>query len=359
MTTSYNESRDRLLQRALDFLWGQWTSLGVPGNRIYSGDAIIDPEALLLVTTELGRHDTRLLDLALDWLHAEGKRINLQRLKGMRSAIRLGDDGVLGGISEILSEQSTLRKWAAVLPGPGKDKGEGKSTALPAAGFTGGAASADPRFARHGVGYPRWKPRNACMPPSPGRRENLLLTLRSFFGVNARAEIMAWLLTHASGHPAAIARDTGYFSKSIQATLNEMESSGLILAERVGREKHFRLRKHDWMGLLGFPDATPAPRWVAWPWVYYLIHRTLMLMAESGPEERSQLLHSILQRDFLDEVAPQLRESGLRAEMSAERAMKGKQLEDAIMRDVERLGELLDGDFRDPAGGTMQGGQPS
>ena len=105
MKNSYQNSRDKLLQQSLDFLWRQWTSLGVPGNLSYAGGAVIDPEALLLITTELGRHDARLLDLAIDWLHQEGKRINLLRLKGLQSAVYPGNTRVLAGIAEILFEQ--------------------------------------------------------------------------------------------------------------------------------------------------------------------------------------------------------------------------------------------------------------
>ena len=348
MKNSYQNSRDKLLQQSLDFLWRQWTSLGVPGNLSYAGDAVIDPEALLLITTELGRHDARLLDLAIDWLHQEGKRINLQRLKGLQSAVFPGNTRVLAGIAEILSEQSVLRKWETLRSSSHVGDAD-EERMIPASGGVSAVHAVrnpDPRFMRHGVHYPQWKPRHACLPPSPGRPENLLLTLRSLFGVNARAEIMAWLLTHDSGHPAVIARETGYFSKSIQAALNEMEASGVIVAERAGREKHFRLRKHDWADLFGFGASAPPPRWIAWPWVYDLIHRTLRLLEKSGTEDVSPLLHSILQRDFLNEVAPHLRESGLRSQMLAEVALKGKHLADAVLRDVARLGELLEGDFR-------------
>ena len=104
--------------------------------------------------------------------------------------------------------------------------------------------------------------------PDPRSRGNLLFALRALFGVNARAEIMAWLLSHDSGHPAAIARSTGYFSKSIQQTLNEMEESGQVISVRQGREKMFRVRAQDWRFLAPVTasdgDSKPFPRWVDW-----------------------------------------------------------------------------------------------
>jgi hypothetical protein len=345
MTTSFELSRNNLLQQTLDFLWRQWTTLGVPGNCAYGGDSIIDPEALLLITTELGRYDARLLDLVIDWLHGEGKNINLQRLQRLQGDWGSTDERVLSGIAGILSEQSVLRKWEKICEtfrSSEPDEPLFLSTTGPAALVFG---DPDPRFQRYGLLRSRWVPRNACLPPKPDQPGNLLCTLRSLFGVNARAEIMAWLLTHDSGHPAAIARDTGYFSKSIQATLNEMEESGHIRAERAGREKHFRLRRQDWRFLLNLHELDAFPRWIPWPPVYYFIFRTLDLLGKSASQDVSPHLRSIQLRRFLDEVAPKLRESGLRSVMSAERDLTGNQLAEAIVKDVGRLGLLLESDF--------------
>ncbi|MBX3740206.1 MAG: hypothetical protein KF712_04400 [Akkermansiaceae bacterium] len=358
MKTSLQKSGEELLARTLDLLWRQWSSLGVPGNRVYAGDAMLDPEGLLLVTTSLGRHDSRLLDMALDWLHAEGTRINVQRLKGLRAAIpmpgtaggAMEDGRVLAALAEVLAEKAVMRKWRGLDGTAGEEAGEpeplfhsGNAAAAPLSGM-----KTDPRFAKHGLLRPPWKPRGACVPPPPDRPANLLLTLRSFVGVNARAEILAWLLARGHGHPAEIARDTCYFSKSVQGTLNEMEQSGMILSGRHGREKHFRLRTHDWMAFLGFPEGTHPPRWVAWPWVYYYIRRMIMLLDGSGGADGvSGPLASIRQRDFLEEMAPWLWRSGLRTEMTAEAGMKGTRLTDAVLEDVARLGALMEADFRE------------
>ncbi|WAC18931.1 hypothetical protein OVA24_16995 [Luteolibacter sp. SL250] len=361
MKTSLQKSGEELLAQALDLLWRQWASLGVPAHHhLYAGDAMLDPEGLLLVTTSLGRHDARLLDMALDWLHKEGARMNVQRLKGLRTAISMPgtagetmeDDRVLAALAEVLAEKAVMRKWKGLEGTVGaEDRPEealfhsGNAAAIPLSGM-----KVDPRFAKHGLLRPPWKPRGASMPPPPDRPANLLLTLRSFVGVNARAEILAWLLARGHGHPAEIARDTCYFSKSIQLTLNEMEQSGMILSERHGREKHFRLRTHDWMAFLGFPEGSPPPRWVAWPWVYYYIRRMIMLLEESGGEDDvSGPLASIRQRDFLEEMAPWLWRSGLRTEMTAETGMKGTRLMDAVLEDVARLGALMKADFQEAA----------
>jgi hypothetical protein len=345
MQSSLQNSRDKLLEQLVDFLWRQWTALGVPGNRASEGDWIIDPESLLLITTTIGRHDARLLDLAIDWLHSNGKGINLQRLRRLKGQWGTYDEGVLSGIAEILSEQSVLRKWKLLSEAQ-------FSSEAPESLFVSHAGTSppvfgdsDPRFQKYGLIRNRWEPRDACKPPRTDLPCNLLWTLRALFGVNARAEIMAWLLTHESGHPAAIAMDTGYFSKSIQVTLNEMEQSGHVRSERDGREKKFRLHRPHWSFLITEQESRGFPRWINWPPVFYFAFRTLDLLNKADTPGASENLRAIQQRGFLDEIAPTLRESGLLPFMTAHRELTGKSLTDAILRDVGELGRLLDTDF--------------
>lgn len=345
MPTSLQASRARLLEQLVDFLWRQWTALGVPGNLASEGDWIIDPESLVLITTEIGRHDARLLDLAIDWLHSYGRGINLQRLRRLHGQWGPADERVLSGIAEILAEQSVLRKWQLLrethrFPDPPEPLFISLTgTSPPVFG------EPDPRFAKYGLLRNRWEPRNACKPPRTNLPCNLLWTLRALFGVNARAEIMAWLLTHESGHPAAIAKDTGYFSKSIQATLNEMEQSGHVRSERDGREKKFRLHRPNWQFLIAASESRGFPRWINWPPVFYFAFRTLDLLGKAETPGASENLRAIQQRGFLDEIAPALRESGLRTNMTAHRELTGSNLTNAILRDVGELGRLFETDF--------------
>lgn len=347
MANSPNNSGDKLLAQLLDFLWRQWTTLGAPGNRISGGDWVIDPETLVLITTELGRYDSRLLDTAINWLNSYGQLINLQRLRRLHGQMGPCDERVLSGIAEILAEKSTLRKWQSLretvrLPDPDEPLFLATDgSALPVFG------EPDPRFQKFGLLRPPWEPGLHCQAPRPDHPGNLLLTLRALFGVNARAEIMAWLLTHESGHPAAIAKATAYFPKSIQTTLNEMAASGQVRSERHGREKIFALRREDWRFLLTWPEARDFPRWIRWPRVFHFAFRTLTLLRETGSSEASEHLRAIQQRGFLDEVAPLVRETGLHPHLRAHPDLKGSQLTEAIVRDVSLLSDLLRTDFSD------------
>ncbi|RYD48068.1 MAG: hypothetical protein EOP85_04295, partial [Verrucomicrobiaceae bacterium] len=205
MATSYKHSRDKLLAAFLDFLWSQWSSLGVAGQRTAGQGRLIDPEALLLATTRFACHDPRLLDGVLDWMISNGTRINLQRLQRLQETSPLGDMRVLGAIASILSRQSVMRKWSSLA------KPVAFASPEPLFIAAGGKAlpilrEPDPDFLRHGLLRDAVESRGTSVPPDPHRACNLLCKLRALFGVNARAEIVAWLLIHGSGHPAAIAR---------------------------------------------------------------------------------------------------------------------------------------------------------
>ena len=74
----------------------------------------IDPEALLLFSTAVARHDARLFDEILDWLQLNGAWINLQRLARLQREHRLGNDSVLAAIATQLTRGSSHPKWRMV-----------------------------------------------------------------------------------------------------------------------------------------------------------------------------------------------------------------------------------------------------
>ena len=341
MTTSFQASRDKLLGRFLDFLWHQWSTLGVAGQRGGDGDRIIDPEALLLATTRFGRYDSRLLDEVIDWLTSNGKRINLQRLRRLHEEWPVADQRVLAAISGLLAKQASMRKWkslstlwpAEAAPEPLFVNADGRSQLI--------IDEPDPDFLRYGLLRDPLERRQMSRSPDSGHAANLLCCLRALFGVNARAEIIAWLLTHESGHPAAIARDTGYFSKSVQHTLNEMEDSGHIHSRREGREKIFWLKPGDWDFLITWSQSSGFPKWVDWMPVFSGITTFVTALSEPGLDDLPEKVQAIQLRQALDTAMPALSRAGLAKTMTASRKLTGAELISAIHRDLEKLIQTL------------------
>ena len=318
-----------LLEAMLAHLWSQWTFLGVAGSsaqgRRPGQSQLIDPEALVLATTVFGRHDARLFDEALDWLVHNGERINLQRLQNLEATWHLADPLVFGSVAEVLAgHRSTLSKWRKL--------GTALSTSIqsvaPEPFFLDAAGSPmpmppdnlDPRFLRWNLARSQWTSREMSQSPSPSHPENLLFKLRSLFGTNSRAEIVAWLLLNGPSSPAALARELGYFSKTVQGVLNEMALSGHVVVHRTGREKRFQLRSDEWEFL--FVDrasgAVRYPVWEPWAGTYAVAKAALQFALDSDYESASQSSRSIGLRRVLD-VFPKTVPTALIPEVASSR----------------------------------------
>lgn len=254
----YKRRFEKLL---LDFLWRQWSALGVGG---YSGGEhhwIIDPEPLLLATTSLGR-EPRLFDEMLDWLDLNGRTINLQRLKNL--APRVGEPTVLAAICATLAKRSVHSKWRIAAPKTGR-----RADAEPLFAGVPVFGKVDEVFAEWGWLRSPVALRGRSQHTDPHKPTNLLLKLRSLFGMQARAEIMAYLLAVESGHPGELAKQLGYFPKTVQTTLNDMAMSGHVFARRERGGKQFWLRREEWSFLFTWQkhstaEAPECPRWVDW-----------------------------------------------------------------------------------------------
>lgn len=341
MTTLFQNSRNHLTSKMVDLLWHQWSSIGVAGYARPGDQRVIDPEALLLATSRFGRYDSRLMDESIDWLMRFGQRISLQRLMGLhKNWTGVADPRVLSAIADLLGGQAAHRKWRTLhapfahsaQPEPFFMGREG----IPVPYFK----ETEPVFARHGLLRGRLELRAMSQPPDPRRPENLIFTLRALLGVNARAEIMAWLLTHESGHPAAIARATGYFSKSIQQILNEMADSGKVASIRIGREKLFSIqRREEWQALLlptGDGKAT-FPQWADWMPLFSAVTRFAEVLGTPGLDEKSEHFQAIQLREALVDATPALAQAGCVHTMRATPQLQGTALITALLSDLETL----------------------
>lgn len=341
MTTSFQHSLSQLNQRMVDLLWHQWSSIGVAGYARPDDKRIIDPEALILATTRYGRYDSRLMDESIDWLMKFGNRISVQRLHGLhKNWPGVADTRVLAAIAETLGSNVAHRKWRVLIEEPSSSSKsevfftstDGKSAAKP--------KKTDPVFAKQGLLRGPLEFRGMSQTPDSESPHNLIFTLRALLGVNARAEIMGWLLTHESGHPAAIARSTGYFSKSIQQILNEMTESGLVSSIRIGREKHFSIpHRQRWQELL-YPqagDAARLPHWIDWMPLFSVATHIAETIGKPGFDEASEHFQAAKLRDALIQCTPALVQAGRVHSMQATPSLRGNALVNALMADLETL----------------------
>ena len=140
----------------LDLAWIQWAALGVDAT-VKRDEAVVDPEALVALTAELGDADARLRDLSTDWCVAYGRYVNGSRLK------------------QVCRELGT----------PADAIGEYVATV---------AASGGPSWPMATQPRPEYKRRGKARMDTATSLARLRIRLRAAVGVNARADVHADLL---------------------------------------------------------------------------------------------------------------------------------------------------------------------
>lgn len=188
-------------------LWGQWRELGVPAAAA-PVVRLIDPEALILYTaifTE-AHPDDRLRDGAISWCVRYHQLVSTARLKRLRGLVRIGADDAFERFA------SQVGAHVKRLPWPTKDA-------------------------------PSWTPSTKVeLPRLDGRQTLLRVRCRAMFGVNAKAEAVAFMAS-VGDHVmlAAIERHTGYSRTQIADGLSGLEHAGWVYRTTVGNATRYSL----------------------------------------------------------------------------------------------------------------------
>ncbi|MFP4204129.1 MAG: hypothetical protein ACLFS4_07335 [Opitutales bacterium] len=336
METSLTKFKENYRELLLRFLWRQWSALGVSGYAKSEDDWIIDPEALLLFSSEIARHDPRHFDEILDWLGENGDWINQQRLSRMRKDYDFGNGSVIDAMAESLKELLPKFKWGSFAKrvAPTQKEVEALYPDQPA------PIECDPIFQKFGWLRGPVRHRSLSTAPRPNQAPAFLFKLRSLFGRQSRAEVMAWLLAHETGHPAEIARQTGYFSRSVQDVLNEMERSGHICATRHGREKYFAIQHADWHFLITWQNKSDSrtgfPQWIHWPALFSFLECFHRLLENPKLPQMSERMQAIEMRRALETAMEKNTDPSLRLDF-ATRATGA----DFLDRTLQQLSRLL------------------
>ena len=80
---SISELRDEVEDALATFLWDEWGQMGVSADTKRHDTWATDPEALLLLTFEVGRGEPRLFDEVLDWMLLNERLLSIQRLRNL------------------------------------------------------------------------------------------------------------------------------------------------------------------------------------------------------------------------------------------------------------------------------------
>jgi hypothetical protein len=333
------------LENILNFLWRQWSALGVLGESRTEDPWIIDPEPMVLFSLEMGRYDPRLFDEVLDWLVVNGQWIDLQRLRGIlrrkdQTAIRL-----LGATANFLVQESDERKWRNLakfcksemiwlsddqeLLFWSKDGKPFPSSPEP-----------DPAFLSCGFNRPQIKTRRLTREVPITSHRTLRFQLRALFGVGSRAECLIYLLTHDGGHPSEVAKAIGLSIRGTQDALIDLSRSGLVLTRIKGKRKiEYWLSHERWWEFLSKASIgqTKQPIWIDWIALYSGLSDVWATLNEISAGAISDYMRSSKIRDTLESVANQFAESGLDIPPIPGRDVRPQEYEEAFRSFITKV----------------------
>ena len=341
MEQSLIEFRDQYKEKLLSFLWKQWTSLGVQGYEESQDKWVIDPEALLLFSCNMARHDPRLFDEILDWLQVNGRFINVQRLRKILHKEDFVSQRVISAIAGFMSEHHKYMKWR----GFERNQADYSSTenlftlketvVEPFGKF-------DPVFQRYGLIRGEINLRAHTKPVRGNSSPGFLFKLRSILGVNARCEILLFLLTHEDGaHPSWVAKETYYSQKAVQDLLVDMTYSGLIQTYRIGRQKRYMLKPKEWFNFLKLSNDSLL--WISWPSIFSALEKIWLKLNDKDIIQMDPLLLSSTLRSLMQEVRSKIERSGFAKTLSDDQSYLGESYTQAFMNDINSFlsGSLL------------------
>jgi len=266
-----SELRARLQRRLLDFAWNQWGQMGLLVELPAPSPWGADPEALLLLTFEVGRHDPRLFDETLDWLVVNGRLVSQQRLRNLCLDER---DRALADAALAWAAQHQRALRAAGTRAPAERlPAEPLFPAAPAGG------RADPVFAAYGWSKAPTRPSGKSRPPQLELPINFAFRLRRLFGTGSRAEIVRFLVTSRSPGAQAevIRRAAGFAKRNVLDAANDLAAAGALSAYTLGAsgERFYHADLNIWRSFLRLDDIPEHRDWPQLLGALRIVHREL------------------------------------------------------------------------------------
>jgi hypothetical protein len=255
-----------LRQVTLDVAWRQWRVLGAgAATRTGAGRplrALIDPEALVLVSLALLDEERRLADLLHDWAARNADLLSVQRMKNLAA-------GYPDSARDVLAQR--LAWFATVAHDVGKDL---RWRPMAAMGRAVRPSAAEPTDANVGVDTSvvdvpsvRAGARSGTKVRATRARLTadaaLLLRLRLGVGVGVKADVLAFLLAR-SGQWATVrelAEATAYTPAAVRRAAEDLAAARLTDA-LDGAPMSYRTVYAAWAPLLALEDR--PPHWARW-----------------------------------------------------------------------------------------------
>lgn len=246
MSPNLDKAVARLLEATLEVVWAQWRALGPVAGSGREARAIVDPEALVLVSLALNEHERRLGRVVAWWARSGARLLSVQRLRNLARDYPDTASQAIAGFARAALESGDAR-WRPVARGGGELAVRKKDL----------AAAASPR--------------------APAA---LLLKLRLGLGVGIKADVLGYLvgLAGAGATVQAIAYATAYYPRAVRRAVEELAAAGFVEA-RPTSPASYRVNMERYESLLQLGKDPPA--WRPWYLVFTFVFEVLRWAEEA------------------------------------------------------------------------------
>lgn len=259
-----------LTHAAAEAAWKQWAHLFAARlHGASEAQSVVDPEALLLATLTLEKHERRLEKTMHVWLGTGSRLVSLSRL---RNLAREQSPGVRAKLESVAawSVAHGDRSWRAI------------------------AGTRTPSVVRLTTESPS---PNVLGPGS------LMLRMRMLFGVGIKADVLSYLLTGLGGHSVRdVAMATAYVPRAVRSALEDLAAAGAIKV-RPTSPVSYQAEWARWGVLLGLAENS-VPLWRYWRELYLTVARLDEWAVRADEAEWTAYVAFSKLRDTLEALAP-------------------------------------------------------
>jgi DNA-binding transcriptional ArsR family regulator len=300
---SISELRDEFQESLAGFLWDEWAQMGVSASTSRHDTWATDPEALLLLTFEVGRGEPRLFEEVLDWMLVNERLLSVQRLRNL-----VADDEDRRLIEAVLGWLGQNRRRARLGARSGSPKTEGQ----PQPFFRGSLLQVpdpDPAFLAQGFLKPRTESSGKSRAPDVRLPINFAFRLRLLLGVGVRAEVARALLTTDAPwmNVQALAESTAYAKRNVQEAVSSLAAAGFVDSRMVGNENRYEASAR-WAEFL---EVDRPPGSEDWPQLFRAYRLVLRWLVDRTTQGLSDYLLLSSARTLIEEVERDLLFAGV------------------------------------------------
>jgi hypothetical protein len=168
----------------------------------------------------------------------------------------------------------------------------------------------------------------------------LLLRLRSFFGVNIRADVLSYLLANSDAHPTKMAQRLAYSQPSLFQVCRELAVSDLVRVRTQGRERRYWLEWERWSNFLGL-DPGSRPSWPDWISYFSLLLQLWRFLSNPDLSPISDTIVATEVRRFSKQIESLAASTGMDTDLSDYTRYPGEKILPVFEGDIMRLLERV------------------